>query len=303
MDGSPFPKRLPAKAPANARLPMVPAGINPYVGPVVPPDPSAAAVPVQGVGDDFEAWQGIITLGANVDGIAAQVPIYTTGKRWRGIDVFVAVPPIPAMDLPAGFGPNEAAIGIQLYAWVQGQLTLVATGRFSALDQVAANPKRVIAYRGPAQKFEVRMSGQSLPDNFATTVSLVACDECVEPSEGDQAEVGVMPAFINGTTKQPMIAAGLAVQTLTIDDFPLEIVGVDVVSGEVAALWFQVLASNDPIFSLPMNAAAGAARGIWWSPAFRTYRANDWTFGVSTTAATFTSAANGLDAGFQVWLR
>jgi hypothetical protein len=284
------------------RLPSQP--IAPFI-PNTPPLVLPQQPPLIGSAGTYESTRKDVTL-PDAAGGNQQIDVYTTQQRWRGIDVYLSVPNLPAL-----LGPGKT-IGIQVYAIVQGVSTLVAMGRFSNADAVQGNfLKHMIAYRGAiAEVFDVRLSTNFFGPNAAVQVAIIGSDEAVPASDHPhRARVGLIPMTANG-----LMWVGNS-DLFVSDAVPFQVAAIDYATNDVAEpVYFQlhdVAAGPPPLgqapvwqtmivlggFSASGTTSAGEETGI----GYHSY-VNGLFAGFSNTPLSFVAAAGGNHAG-QVYFR
>ncbi len=213
------------RAPDTASLPRVPAGASslvvqpgaalPLVGAFDPPIAPVQRPPPAGpdgiVGDRELVLQRVFLPNSST------VLVYTTQKRWRGIDVYIA----PG---DTGFAAN-VVVSIGVFAIVAGVRTLVGSGGVRGTDLTTFGACRAVAVRAAiAERFEVVLGFDGLPltqqDNV--NVSLIATDEALAAPDNDGVLTftgtkhvlsGAAAVAVGGTSFPPTLVYVAAVTT------------------------------------------------------------------------------------------
>lgn len=225
---------------------------------------------------------------------SARVPVYTTTKRWKAIDVYLAQ---PTFALGAG-----ATIRVHVYAVTEGVRTLVGTGCYRDVPTVTDDPSQwLVAVRQAADRYDVELSYNDLPtDGARIQLAVVASDEA-------QDSPLVLGAMAVGSTTN-LISSVNATAILAPFD-PLELVGLTA-AATVAQRYLHVhdrgstagVGGTAPrlVFGFP---AVGDSIQAELTAAMRAKRfANGVCLAVSSTAGVTTLAAAG-DVVYQGWVR
>lgn len=325
------PPGTPPGAPGAPRLPQLPA--PPYSPPIAPLAPASAPQQIQGLSDATADYESALQPTRFNPGVMDKaITVYTFTRRWRAVDVFINVDPgIPIGPRPAiAAVPGDAAISVQVWAIDRGVRTLVATGRYGAMDQavaaaglgagsVAVSNKRLVAYRGPAEKFEVTAyANWSILAGFQVSVAVIGTDQAV-PVDGDD-DVGVISSSNDNSfgTLQPADGSGISarvapdnaasafVDTVGDDNSPIELVWIYAATS-VALRWIQVFAAPAGVGPAGRPVASFGPIGLGLTQAIRMpkgFRFHGTGFQLiwSSTATTHT-ATGAEDSGAVAWYR
>lgn len=312
MPASPIGQLPPSGIGQSPRLPTVP--IPPYI----PPTPALQAPdppPIIGQATDYEsALKSVIIATGDV-----QQEVYTTQKRWRGIDVYLSLSPVPLFDAPWDAGDS---IGIQVYAIVQGVRTLVATGRFCHWDGNALQraTKWMVSYRGNAEAFDVRLTtrisvalGGFTVAQRTVMVAVIATDQCV-PSEEHPSRmaIGAIPFDTNFGAMQTGAA-----RSIPADQFvPYTPVAMICSSRDTTENVFMQLfnggapaAGDDSTWETPVIVGGQACSGMGAQGeesglgAAVAAPGGALGAGASTTPGVFAAVANPTETRFNLWFR
>jgi hypothetical protein len=285
---------LPAPPPTPAKgVKSPPAFFRPKDGDRTDVRPSTSR------GDYEGGWQRVTV--PNRDSIR----VYSTAKRWRGIDVFIARPTFTS------FG-NASTFRIKIFAIIEGMdRVLVATGSYRYPLAVTGNQSPstwVAGARVAADRFEVELSHNDLvlvPGEEVIDVGVVATDELVELPP----MLGVIPA---SATAAPELDSDATVMApgLTAGDPGWEIMSVHATRCAGAATRWLHLHDTDailnaigaaPVFSFGFPSIGNSINEA--NEALRSYRfATGLVVVVSTTGDVSAAAANG-DVAWQVFFR
>jgi hypothetical protein len=284
----------------------------------VPPAPPPPPLPLVG---ESETFSNPFDCRQNAGQI---LPVYSTKRRWKAIDVYVQT--TGNFFLGPLAGTVYPAIGILVFAVVGSTRTLVGTGRLGIAD--AGVPTHVCSVHDVlADHFDVALDLSNLGNGtFQTaaggavaTVSVIASDQATTQADN----VGVVAAFApggggGGSSIPAMLGSVQALRLVwngtTVTDARFRIHGIDAV-GDVASRWLQLFDTTAPlvnaqipIFSIGVPHNAGAIADNMPSPfvanpALRAYR---FKFGigvaVSSTPRTLTLAGAN-EVAYQVWYR
>lgn len=226
---------------------------------------------------------------------STRVPVYTTSKRWKAIDVYLAQ---PTFALGAG-----AVLRVHVYAVTEGVRTLVGTGCYRDVPIVPSDPSQwLVAVRQAADRYDVELSYNDLPGSETDRVQLavVASDEA-------QDSPLVLGAMAVGPTTN-LISNVNAFAVLAPSD-PLELVGLTAAAivpqrylhvhdlGSTAAV---AGAAPRMVIGFP---SVGSSVDVEPSALMRAKRfSNGVCLAISTTPGETTLAGVG-DVAFQGWVR
>lgn len=282
------------------RMPSLPSSIV-----YAPPAAEVARVLAQQVGtgdaataagEPFEAFTQTVPLAD-----LSEMTVYTTQRRWRACDVFVAVP---------GGRDFLSIVTVRVYAVTLGARVLVASGRLGPGGEILSNlatdrPTWIAAARSLATKFEVTLIGgppASVSGLEMVEVSVVASDQAVQPVE----DVGA--CLLRGPDQGVTTSAGTALN-LTADRGWPDVELLDVfyaIDPAVAAhRYVQVFDSIDPpvggsipLLSWDVHGALQNPPAARIQPRYR-FRLN----GFVRASSTFDSLTEVLDLTFNLRLR
>lgn len=203
--------------------------------------PNAIFEPVW-TGGASESFVRTAPVGSNTDGLK---PVYTTSKRWRGIDVYLSLNGF--FDWGVGASATSVIV-VVLFATIQGVRTPVATGRYGFQDLANGMlSKHMISYRGSvAERFEVQFGINTVPADPTTAIQFVidASDEAVSVGRSETEDVGTYYVKVPGANKLAFVAlASFAAQQV-----PLTLQSIDAVSAVALTAatprWVHVYDSN-----------------------------------------------------------
>lgn len=248
---------------------------------------------------DYEGgWQRII-LPTN-----GRTNVFSTTRRWRGVDVFLARPAFEA-DIVSPL------IRLSVFAYIEGMdRVLVATGiyRHNSAPGLPVTPSSwLCAARVAADRFDIELSlnGTPLdPGVDAVDVGIIATDELVEAPR----DLGAVPmldtaVLLDSTARAP---------TPVVGDPGYEVVAVQATMAAGAAPRWLHLHNINSVNPLDLNGQA--PRFAFGMPAIghSAYSDEEWLRTIrfdtglaacsSSTGYTTTIAAVG-DVAYQVWFR
>lgn len=218
--------------------------------------------------------------------LTASLPVYTTTRRWRGIDVYANLSGVTLS------GNNIVSIGV--FAIVGGVRQLVGTGRTRG-----ASGRLVSVRHALAERFDVQLSVDDAASvqGQVIQIGVMAADEAL-PNVDDTD--GRIPALATGNLSVTANAIGLP----TTPVFPYEIVSVNGISS-VAGRYLHVrdldaAAANQLVmaFGLPVLGESVFVD----SNGLRSRRFSNPQLAVSTSPTTTVLAAPG-DVALGMWVR
>jgi hypothetical protein len=251
---------------------------------------------------DYEGgWQRVI-LPSN-----GRARVFSTTRRWRGADVFLALPSFTSN----GVSP---LIRLMVYAVIEGMdRVLVASGIYRHNDQadplIPVLPSSwLCAARVAADRFDVELSFNQTPTNPGedfVDVGVIASDELVEAPK----QLGAIPLL---ETVQILASAGKA-PTLVPGDPGYELFAVQAsqITG-AAPRWLHIhnldtvnplnLNGNAPIYSFGFPSIGHSAYVD--SDQLRPFRFDTGLAAIASTTGYTTTGAGGLaDVAYQLWFR
>lgn len=270
---------------------------------------------------NFEAYFANVALPpSSISPTYFGVKVYKTKKRWRTIDVYVAV----SRNLWGANPTIGSSVGIQLYAVTQGVRTLVRTGRMSAADfAVGLTQRKVISYEGTADYFDLELSMAKSGNTASDTVgvAIIASNLVSQSSDdpfcgcvslGDVSPLNVLEPgrLVLDASRVTPVATGFN------HEAPLEIVGVtgvvDAVATGNADRWLHIhdqppavaVAGRVPRWSIPLPRSGGNFdTPIFLSDLFRARFITNILTAVVSTTPLITTAGAASDAAWNVYYR
>lgn len=270
------------------------AAFTAYDPPIAKPQPPAEIQLSTGIAQGYEASNKtfrVIDI-ANVNANPLGTPVYSTKKKWQGIDVHVAMTGFAA----AGLAPH---IIIAIFAVTRGVRTLVASGR-----TIVTAGRRIASARVICDSFDVVVARVTAPLGGVgdVTISTVASNECVEddnPLEGSVTAQGG-PQLVNTQFTGPG-TSGVAL-------VPPELCFINADNNSGAARWYMVFdqAAGPVVGDRPrLSFAMPIASTLYIDqPGLRALRYVSGLFaGPSTTGGTYTPPGAFPDIFHQVMFR
>ncbi len=263
----------------------------------------APAAPV--VASDFEAATVQIGITSN-----QEIPVYSTKKRWRAVDVYVT---LPGTFFQGPFISDlNPVVAIYVFAVVGSTRTLVGSGRLTREDQGIA--KHVVSvHHALAEHFDVVFSAVSIGAGTivgtrVVDVSILASDQAATP----RPNVGVVPMLKVSAGQVAPIGSVQILKEIPSLVAPtqgaVQIVGV-YASNIVGAARFlhlfdqgaAVVNTQTPLFEFAVP--PGAPGGYYESPGLSSFLfRNGVVAAISTTPRVLTlGAANDID--YQLYFR
>ncbi len=219
---------------------------------VVPPGGAVAPPPQQSqnVPQDTDCEKKLVTMNVARSLLASIVqPVYTTKRRWSGIDVTVA-----PFNVTNAAG-NASPFSVQVWGIYSGLRVLIMTGQYNLADYNAGNAgvtqpfnpiaKKIVSVRSATcEAFDITITSQSA-GALNIAVGILASNDVNSIDPQEAGAVGAASSF----------ATGLAPQQL--QDLRMPGGGVYVGSSSSPGAFTQ------PITGLGVVTAAGAG-ATWW---------------------------------------
>lgn len=278
--------------PPRLRGPKLPA----FVSQIVPDAATETAtqpgrVLMPGVADGRElAIRTVPIAGLNSSvNLLPDSPIYTTQKRWHGIDVYIST--------PTNIGASNF-LNVQIFANNQGVRSLVATGKTAG---TADQGVRIAASRAIADSFEVWVSQRSaagVPATAKVQLIVVASDEA-DAGESDS----FLGAMSMNFSSDSVYSLGIQL-SMSAAPFPVELLALEAVNNSGVLRYIQVFNSAVAAGTPRHVFAIDIGKTMWIDT--QVLRMRRFDVGVliapSTTPLVNTNPGDGL-TGLNAWVR
>jgi hypothetical protein len=253
-----------------------------------PPGSPAAAAPIaSSSSSDSEIYQSLVVAPAT-----NSIPynVCATKRRWTTADVYIDTTGSTVTSGLNGLG----CIVVQLWVVTQGTKVLVASGRFGA-SEISAT-KKLIAYRGQAERYEVvafQVDG-ALGTQGTFKVSAIFTD--FDQQWDNEAEAGLISAPQNGAFSGAVVATKIGIAS---DPSPWVEIWKIFATSSVASRFLLIATPAGIVLSLPLS---GGNLGIHYTGRALLRVPPGSTFQMSSTAITQTNVGAG-DSGAVVYYR
>jgi hypothetical protein len=290
---TPITTRTVGFAPRVAMIPPAAAKLSPPAFVRVDADDQRAQVRESTKRADYEGgWQKVIVPDQS------NARVFSTTRRWRGIDVFIARPT---------FTPSATALlRVKIFAVVEGMdRVLVASGilRHNSFDPTPST--WICGARVACDRFDVEFSCNESPASpgvDAVDIGVIASDELVElPPEIGAVSLTDTPRITTDTNKAPTILTG---------DPGYELVSVHA-TAIAAARWLHIhdqdsvdpifLTGIAPVFSFGFSAIGESVPDVSRA-LLRGYRFTTGLAAIASSTAGTTTPAVG-DVAYQLFFR